>query len=52
MTSTDVTAANLVSKYQLDAPAHHIFCLLGPISPDSTTLPEVRNSAQRILKEG
>ena len=25
-----------------DAPAHHIFCLLGPISENSTSLPEVR----------
>lgn len=24
-----------------DAPAHHLFCLLGPIHPDSTALPEV-----------
>ncbi len=24
-----------------DAPAHHIFCLLGPLSADSTQLPEV-----------
>ncbi|XP_054263495.1 RNA cytidine acetyltransferase [Macrosteles quadrilineatus] len=24
-----------------DAPAHHLFCLLGPIPADSTTLPEV-----------
>ncbi|KAG8283704.1 N-acetyltransferase 10 [Homalodisca vitripennis] len=24
-----------------DAPAHHLFCLLGPVPADSTTLPEV-----------
>lgn len=24
-----------------DAPAHHLFCLLGPIDPNSTSLPEV-----------
>ena len=24
-----------------DAPAHHLFCLLGPLSPDSSSLPEV-----------
>jgi N-acetyltransferase 10 len=24
-----------------DAPAHHLFCLLGPTSPDSSSLPEV-----------
>lgn len=24
-----------------DAPAHHLFCLLGPVPPDSKTLPEV-----------
>ena len=24
-----------------DAPAHHIFCLLGPTNPDTQTLPEV-----------
>jgi len=24
-----------------DAPAHHLFCLLGPVDPDQTTLPEV-----------
>ena len=24
-----------------DAPAHHIFCLLGPVDPTSNTLPEV-----------
>ena len=24
-----------------DAPAHHLFCLLGPTPPDSTSLPEV-----------
>ena len=24
-----------------DAPAHHIFCLLGPVDPAQNTLPEV-----------
>ena len=24
-----------------DAPAHHIFVLLGPVNPDQTSLPEV-----------
>lgn len=24
-----------------DAPAHHIFCLLGPVDPQSSSLPEV-----------
>ena len=24
-----------------DAPAHHLFCLLGPLSPDQSSLPEV-----------
>jgi N-acetyltransferase 10 len=24
-----------------DAPAHHIFCLLGPVDPNQTALPEV-----------
>ena len=29
-----------------DAPAHHLFCLLGPISPSSTSLPEVNKSLE------
>jgi len=33
-----------------DAPAHHIFCLLGPISPDSTSLPEVLCVVQVCLE--
>merc|ERR1712013_367182 len=34
---------NSPSDLQLlsDAPAHHLFCLLGPLSPDSSSLPEV-----------
>lgn len=24
-----------------DAPAHHLFCLLGPVDPNSKSLPEV-----------
>ena len=24
-----------------DAPAHHVFCLLGPVNPNSKSLPEV-----------
>lgn len=33
-----------------DAPAHHLFCLLGPVLPDSTSLPEVLCVIQVILK--
>eukprot|EP00088_Acartia_fossae_P056673 TRINITY_DN6600_c0_g1_i3.p1 TRINITY_DN6600_c0_g1~~TRINITY_DN6600_c0_g1_i3.p1 ORF type:complete len:1013 (-),score=323.42 TRINITY_DN6600_c0_g1_i3:32-3070(-) len=33
-----------------DAPAHHIFCLLGPISPSSTALPEVLCVVQVCLE--
>ena len=32
-----------------DAPAHHIFCLLGPLSADSTQLPEVLCALQVSL---
>lgn len=32
-----------------DAPAHHLFCLLGPVPPDSTSLPEVLCVIQVIL---
>lgn len=33
-----------------DAPAHHIFCLLGPISENSTSLPEVLCVVQVCLE--
>jgi len=33
-----------------DAPAHHLFCLLGPISPSSTSLPEVLCVVQVCLE--
>ncbi len=29
-----------------DAPAHHIFCLLGPVDPTSNSLPEVLSVLQ------
>lgn len=32
-----------------DAPAHHIFCLLGPLSADSSQLPEVLCALQVTL---
>ena len=33
-----------------DAPAHHIFCLLGPTHPDQNTLPEVLCVVQVCLE--
>ena len=33
-----------------DAPAHHIFCLLGPTRPDMQTLPEVLCVVQVCLE--
>jgi N-acetyltransferase 10 len=33
-----------------DAPAHHLFCLLGPTPPDSTSLPEVLCVIQVVMQ--
>jgi len=33
-----------------DAPAHHLFCLLGPVDPEQTTLPEVLCVVQVCLE--
>jgi len=33
-----------------DAPAHHLFCLLGPVDPDQATLPEVLCVVQVCLE--
>ena len=33
-----------------DAPAHHIFCLLGPTDPETQTLPEVLCVVQVCLE--
>jgi len=33
-----------------DAPAHHIFCLLGPMSPESSALPEILCVVQVCLE--
>lgn len=33
-----------------DAPAHHIFCLLGPVDPNSKSLPEVLCVIQVIVR--
>lgn len=33
-----------------DAPAHHLFCLLGPVDPNSNALPEVLCVVQVCLE--
>lgn len=33
-----------------DAPAHHVFCLLGPVNPNAKTLPEVVCAIQVCLE--
>ncbi|XP_001607707.1 RNA cytidine acetyltransferase [Nasonia vitripennis] len=33
-----------------DAPAHHLFCLLGPVNPDTKTLPEILVVVQICLE--
>ena len=35
-----------------DAPAHHIFVLLGPVDPSSTSLPEILCVLQVRVEEG
>lgn len=33
-----------------DAPAHHLFCLLGPVNPNAKSLPEVLCVIQVSIK--